>query len=108
MIVIHTEDRDFRNGRQSAPFVKEYRQINNVDAYDHDGNHLWNIGSIIGDIKIQIDGIYQITAKEARKEYGLKVSRKQRNLFSCTAGGFLMIIDGTQQKLLFKKAGIVK
>ena len=108
MIVIHTEDRDFRNGQQSAPWVKDNRQINNVDAYDHNGNYLWNIGSIIGDIKMQIDGIYQINAKEAKKEYGVKVRRKQRNLFICTAGGYLMIIDGTQQKLLLKIAGMVK
>ena len=70
LFVVRTEDRDFRDGRQSAPWVKDDREINNVDAYDLDGNHLWNIGSVISDIKMQIDGIYHITAKEAKKAYG--------------------------------------
>ena len=42
-LIIRTEDRDFRDGSQSAAWI-------NVDAYDHNGNHLWNIGEIIGDI----------------------------------------------------------
>lgn len=107
MLVIQTQDRDFRDGCQSASWVKDNRQINNVDAYDHNGNHLWNIGSIIGDIKIQIDGFSYITADQAKIKYGVEVHNR-KNLFCCTAGGFLMIIDGTQQKMLLEKAGMVK
>ena len=34
MLVIQTADRDFRDGRQTAPWIKDNRQINNLDAYD--------------------------------------------------------------------------
>lgn len=88
MLVIQTQDRDFRDGRQTASWMKDNRQINNVDAYDHNGNHLWNIGSIIGDIKMQIDGFSYITADQAKNKYGVEVQRNQKNLFCCTAGGF--------------------
>lgn len=108
MIVIQTTDRDLRSGQTSSLWIKDNREINNVDAYDHDGKHLWNIGSIIGDIKMQIDSVYHITAHEAKKMFGIKVSRCQKNLFSCTAGEYLMVIDGVQQKMLFKKAGMVR
>lgn len=107
MLVIQTEDRDFRDGRQSASWIKDNRQINNVDAYDHNGNHLWNIGSIIGDIKMQIDGIHYISADQVKNEYGVDVQCDQKNLFCCTAGGFVMIIDAIQQKMLLKKSGAV-
>ena len=70
----------------------------------HEGNHLWNIGSIIGDIRMQIDGFCHITADEAVKNFGIEVSPEQKNLFSCTSGGYLMVIDGTDQKLLLKVA----
>ena len=51
MIIIITEDRDFRHGYRPTSYIKDNRQINNIDAYDWQGNHLWNIGDIVGDIK---------------------------------------------------------
>ena len=53
---------------------------------------------------MQIDGFSYITADQAKNKYGVEVQHNQKNL----AGGFLMIIDGTRQKMLFKKAGMVK
>ena len=47
MIIIRAEDRDFRYGAKTAPFYKDNRRINNIDAYDWQGNHLWNIGDIV-------------------------------------------------------------
>ena len=108
LLIVRTEDRDFRDGSQSAAWIKDNREINNVDAYDHNGNHLWNIGKIIGDIKMQIDGISHITAEQAIDDYGIAVSVNQKDLFSCTAGGYLRVIDGTQQKLLLKMSGMSK
>ena len=43
IILIRTEDQDFRNGSQNAPFVKDNREENNVNAFDWQGNHLWNL-----------------------------------------------------------------
>ena len=31
-------------------YVPDYSVYNYVDAYDYDGNHLWNIAEILGDI----------------------------------------------------------
>ena len=33
MPVIHSADRDFRDGRQTASWIKDNRQMNNLDAY---------------------------------------------------------------------------
>ena len=54
-LVLRTEDRDFRNGRSYASFVKDNREVNNIDAFDWQGNHLWNIGEIVGDVKMAFD-----------------------------------------------------
>ncbi len=34
MIIIITEDRDFRHGYRPTSYIKDNRQINNIDAYD--------------------------------------------------------------------------
>ncbi len=51
MVITIREDRDFRSGAKSTPMFKDERRINNIDAYDWNGNHLWNIGDIVGDLK---------------------------------------------------------
>lgn len=57
LLILRTEDRDFRNGALQAPFEKDNRQTNNLDAYDWDGNHLWNIGEIVGTLKWRFAGV---------------------------------------------------
>ena len=108
IILIRTEDRDFRNGCQSAPFVKDNREENNVNAYDWAGNHLWNIGELVGDIKMAFDGISHITPAEAKREFGIKPKRNAQCLFGCFAGGFMFVIDAESKKTLCKVAGKVK
>lgn len=53
---------------------------------------------------MQIDSISHITAEQAMNGYGIAVGVNQNDLFSCTAGGYLLIVDGKEQKLLLKKA----
>ena len=108
IILIRTEDRDFRNGCLIAPFVKENREENNVNAYDWSGNHLWNIGELVGDIKMAFDGITHITPTEAKREFGIKPKRNARCLFRCVAGGFVFIVDAESRKMLYKAAGKTK
>ena len=108
IILIRTEDRDFRNGCLIAPFVKENREENNVNAYDWSGNHLWNIGELVGDIKMAFDGITHITPTEAKREFGIKAKRNARCLFRCVAGGFVFVVDAESRKMLFKAAGKAK
>ena len=108
IILIRTEDRDYRNGCLIAPFVKNNREENNVNAYDWAGNHLWNIGELVGDIKMAFDGISHITPAEAKREFGIKVKRNARCLFRCVAGGFVFVIDAESRKMLCKAAGRAK
>lgn len=108
IIIIRTEDRDFRNGCQSAPFVKDNREENNINAYDWTGKHLWNIGGLVGDIKMAFDGITHITPTEAKREFGIKARRNARCLFRCVAGGFVFVVDAESRKMLCKAAGKAK
>ena len=108
IILIRTEDRDFRNGSQNAPFVKDNREENNVNAFDWQGNHLWNIGELVGDIKMAFDGITHITPIEAKREFGIKPKMNAQYLFSCVSGGFVFIIDAKSKKTLYKAVGKVK
>ena len=108
ILLIRTEDRDFRSGCQSAPWVKVNREENNVNAYDWQGNHLWNIGELVGDIKMAFDSITHITSTEAKQEFGIKVPMNAQGLFRCVSSGFVFIIDAKNRKMLYKIAGKVK
>ena len=107
ILLVLTEDRDFRDGALNAPFIKDNREVNNIDAYDWQGNHLWNIGDWVGDIKMSFDGFTHISAKAAKKNYGVNCFAS-KNLYACLSGGFVFIIDSKKQKMLYKIAGKVR
>lgn len=104
LFIITTEDPVFRDGRTSASFIKQDRSINNINAYDWNGKHLWNIADIVGDIKMSLGG-GEVRTKEAMESYpgfdGTKV-KDDHELFSCTTGYHLYIIDLTDRKFLQK------
>ena len=104
LILIRTEDRDFRDGRKQADWIKDNREENNIYCFDIKGNLLWNIGEVVGDIKMAFDGMYHITPRNAKKLYG-KFVMPTRYLFHCIAGDFGFLIDGKKQKLICKKSG---
>ena len=108
VIVIKTEDRDFRNGCQGSPIMKDERVENNILAYDCKGNFLWNIGSIVGDIKMAFDNVRRISKEEAKKYYGVTIPQDSNVLIECIAAGFAFIIDVTHCKMLYKISGKVK
>ena len=108
IILIRTEDRDFRNGSLIAPFVKDNREENNVNAFDWQGNHLWNIGELVGDIKMAFDGITHITPIEAKREFGIKPKGNAQCLFRCVSGGFTFVVDAVSKKTLCRTTGKVK
>ena len=107
-IVIRTEDPDFRNGNMLAPILKESRRINNINAYDHNGVHQWNIGDLVGDIHMQFDYVTHITAAEAKQLYGVKIHKTKHQLYSCIAEGFVYLIDANDKRLLYRISGEVK
>lgn len=51
LIILLKEDRAFRDKSVRYVSYGVDRRINNIEAYDWDGNLVWNIGDIIGDIK---------------------------------------------------------
>ena len=109
LLVITKEDRGFRDGRSYlSPSDIDERSINNVDVYDWDGNHLWNIGDIVGDIKMPFDSVAHISQKRAREEFDIAINAYTGPLFQCIAAGFVYIIDASKRKLLGKFSGRVK
>ena len=107
LLVLRTEDRDSRNGSKYASFIKDNREVNNIDVFDRDGNHLWNIGEVVGDIKMAFDGITHMTALEVEREYGVSCA-SDPCLFKCIAGGITYIIDGRNKKCLCRVMGKAK
>ena len=108
ILVIRTEDRDFRNGSQQAPFLKDDRSVNNILAYDFHGNFLWNIGSIVGDIKMAFSSVSCVLKADAEKDLGITIPGDTEILLKCIAGGFVFIVDAISNKMLYKLSGKVK
>lgn len=108
VLAVRTEDRDFRNGFQHVSFVKEDRSENNILVYDWHGTFLWNIGSVVGDIKMPFSSVSCILKAEAENEFGITLPQDTDTLLKCIAGGFTFIIDAINKKMLYKTSGQVK
>lgn len=104
LFIVTTEDPDFRDGRKMASIIKQDRSINNINAYDWDGNHLWNIAEIVGDIKRSFFGGCVTTKELLDSHAGFDRTKIEsgHELFACTADSYLYIIDLTDRKLLQK------
>lgn len=63
-IIIVREDAEFRDGKKIASIIKEACTVSNIDAYDWNGNHLWNIADIVGDIKMLFFGGNVVTREQ--------------------------------------------
>jgi hypothetical protein len=75
---------------------------NNINAYDWNGNHLWNIADIVGDLKIPYLG-GSVTTKEIMKNhFGFDELKYDDSceLFCCSACNYLYIIDLKCRKLV--------
>ncbi len=105
MVIIRTEDRDFRNGRLFASWQKDNRMENNILAYDWQGTKLWNIGEIVGDIKEAFLGFSAISHKQVAEEFGIELPDGAGQLLRCHAGCRAFIIDATNKSLIYKYSG---
>jgi len=108
ILVVKTEDRDFRNGFQPVSFLKDDRSENNILAFDWHGDFLWNIGSIVGDIKMPFSSVSCILKAEVESEFGIMLSDGTDALLKCIAGGFIYIVDAINRKMLYKISGKIK
>ncbi len=106
LLVLRTEERDFRSG--NAPFVKDDRRENNILVYNWQGVFLWNIGSVVGDIKMAFSSVSCISREAAENEFGITLPEASDTLLKCIAGGFTFIIDVINKKMLYKVSGKVK
>ena len=97
MIILLTEDRDFRNGELHASIYKDNRQINNIDAYDWNGKHLWNIGNIVGDIKTPFTGA-TLTVNGGSDDM-------QKDLLICFTFDHRFVIDPINSTVISKTCG---
>ena len=101
-ILVTTQDPDLRNSVH-APLVKDDRSINNINAYDWNGRHRWNIGQIVGDIKAAFWG-GTVTTKELLSAHaGIDPDKlvDGHELFVCTATNDRMyVIDLTDRQLI--------
>ncbi len=107
-LVLLTEDRDFRKDCRNAPAVKDNRCENNIFIYDLHGTYLWNIGDVVGDIKMPFRSISCIFKAEAEMEYSISLPNSANTFLKCIAGGFAFLIDIPNKKLLCKTAGSIK
>lgn len=75
---------------------------NNINAYDWNGNHLWNIADIIGDLKIPYLGGTVTTSDILKKYPGFDAQKYDTDceLFSCSSADRLYIIDLNRQELI--------
>lgn len=105
MMILLTEDRDFRNGVLQAPIYKDERRINNIDAYDWNGKHLWNIGDIVGDIKTPFTGARLTADKSFFENSSTASTGTSTDFLICFAGAYRFIIDPVNKTILSKTSG---
>ena len=101
-ILVTTQDPDLRNSVH-APLVKDDRSINNINAYDWNGRHRWNIAQIVGDIKAAFWGGTVTTKELLLTHRGIDPDKlaNGHELFVCTATNDRMyVIDLTERQLL--------
>lgn len=75
---------------------------NNINAYDWDGNHLWNIADIVGDMGVPFWG-GTVTTKEIMQgsvEFDGRKYDDVCELFCCSAGNHLYVVDLDKRKLI--------
>ena len=96
-IILYKEDRAFRDGtRKSVSYDETWdRRINNIEAYDWDGNLVWNIGDIVGNIHRPFWSGIVIAGKDFEKVYGSAIPEECLNhdLLCCAAYDMVYVVD---------------
>lgn len=98
IIIVH-EDPEFRDGRMHTSLIKDACLVSNIDAYDWDGNHLWNIADIVGDIKMLFFGGKVVTKEQfmnnrnARYFVDQNLVPDEHEFYSASTDGRYYIID---------------
>ncbi len=103
LVIVTTEDPDFRGGAQIAPWEKEAPlAVNNIQAYDWQGNPRWNIADIVGQIPYSFQGCSVNAIQQLSQINGVDTSRcdPTHAYLTAHACGFLYLIDLQEGKLV--------
>ena len=103
LVILTTENPYFRDGAKQAPvYYEKVWQQNNINAYDWDGNHLWNIADIVGPIHHCFYGGCVTTKELFREDFSESLYEEIGNhaLYACTAGSILYVIDLETQRVI--------
>ncbi len=107
LIILTKKDRAYRSGKK---LLREddfgERSVNNIEAYDWNGNLVWNIGDIVGDIKKPFFGCNVVTGEMIKDDSTIKISESYatHDLLICNAE-WLFVIDLKTNELLGKFPG---
>lgn len=102
-LIVTAEDPDVRD-QIPQPMVKRDRSINNINAYDWKGNHMWNIGEIVGDIRVPFFGGSVTTKDVIMRDVDdpSEICDDHEYFYCIGADDHRYIIDLTEKKLIGK------
>lgn len=98
-VIVTTQD----TVKEESDLLKAHPEVRtNIDAYDWECNHLWNITDIIGHTDMHIGG-GTVSSKELLKDYpGFDESKcdDKSELYCCTANSRLFVINLSTRKVI--------
>jgi len=82
--------------------------LNNIYVYDHNGEFLWNIADIVGDVSLPYTGVSAHSKETLVEAWSLSFDEKKaiagHDFLVCRDwGGIRYIIDVTQKKLIDRR-----
>ena len=102
MVIIETSSPENRYAPKPNPeYVPNYGVYNYINAYDYEGNHLWNIADIIGDVGSGVGG-YICSTKYLLGESKEKYIDGHELLVCWNAYGMRYLIDLDEKKVIHK------
>ena len=103
MVILLTGSPEYRYAPDPNPeYVPDYGLYNYVNAYDYDGNHLWNIAEIIGDVGFGICAGH-VCSTEYLVEGAQDAYIEGHELFVCWDSlGMRYMIDLDEKKVIHK------
>lgn len=99
-LIVTTEYPDPQN-TASAPLIKKNQSTNNINAYDWMGNHIWNIGEIIGDCNVPFSGGTVTTKDSLISDIDAsKISQDHEYYICFSKNNYKYIVDLTTKELV--------
>jgi len=111
-IIVSKADKGFRDPTvSSVPLWKEeVLTENNIDAYDWDGNHVWNIADLLGPQRMSFWGGVVMTKEMVERSTNviLPEACEGHDLYGAHIGGSMYVIDLSDGNKIVAKVGNMK